>query len=378
MSDDRSPDLLGEIPKEVLHSLGEGVSLANSEGRIVFSNKAADRILGVETSDAPPEEWAEYYGVFLPEDRTRPFPADRYPLVRALKGERTRDVEMWVRNPGNPDGALITVTGEPLEDEHGTIRGAAVVFKDITVLRDVQTKLERANAQLRKIQREKDELAAFVVHDLKSPITAIMLSAEFLSDKLDVSAEDLKTLDDIQSSAKSLHRMVIDLLDIRLAEDGGLQPERVSVNVKSLLEDVANALRPEAVGSGTTLEVLDIVDDLVVSGDPELLRRVIQNLVSNCLKYASGGAVRMNARPREEPLHLITVEDDGPGVPPDLRDQIFKMWTKEERDERARHRDSRGIGLYFSRLATEVQGGHIWVEDSKLGGARFCVELPKG
>ena len=78
----------------VLNSLGEGVTLADSDGRIFFSNAEADWILGVAATDAPPEEWAGYYGVFLPDGET-PFPTEQYPLVRALKGRRRTALRCW-------------------------------------------------------------------------------------------------------------------------------------------------------------------------------------------------------------------------------------------------------------------------------------------
>ncbi|MDT8368140.1 MAG: ATP-binding protein [Longimicrobiales bacterium] len=360
----------------MLHSLGEGVSVANAEGRIVFSNAAADRILGIGATDASPEAWSDHFGVFLPEDRTTPFPTDRYPLVRALSGEDTTDVEMWIRNPGLPDGALVAVTGRPLENDDGRIVGATVVFRNITALRKAQDELRRTNERLKEVQRHKDELTAFVVHDLKSPLTSIMLSARLLIDRSDVSGEELEDLQAIDHSAETIHRMVLDLLDIRLAEDGLLRPHVTPVDLGSLLKDVTKTLRGRAGDSGTHLDVADSGDDLTVPADPELLRRVVQNLVDNCLKYAPGGTIRLRGQRPTAASLLVTVEDDGPGVPPDLRDEIFRMWTRTERDDRGRHRDSRGVGLYFARLAVEAHRGRIWVEDSDLGGARFCIELP--
>ena len=119
----------------VLHSLPDGVTLANLEGRILFSNEAADRILGVEAAtEATPDDWAEHYGIFLPDGET-PFPTADYPLVRALSGERTRDVEMFVRNASIADGALLSVSGQGLRDADNNLIGAAVVFRDVTELR---------------------------------------------------------------------------------------------------------------------------------------------------------------------------------------------------------------------------------------------------
>ncbi|HMJ13874.1 MAG TPA: EAL domain-containing protein, partial [Polyangiaceae bacterium] len=136
------------VPLAVLDSLGDGVVLVNAERRIVFSNKAAERILGVGASDADPETWAEHYGVFLPDGAAK-FPVNEYPLMRALSGEATDDVEMLIRNPELPDAVLIFVTGRPLRDPNQQIVGASVVFRDVTALRKAERELLRANEELR-------------------------------------------------------------------------------------------------------------------------------------------------------------------------------------------------------------------------------------
>ncbi|HET7786859.1 MAG TPA: PAS domain-containing protein [Myxococcales bacterium] len=120
----------GVVPLAVLDALGDGVTLADERGRIVFSNEAADRILGIPATDSRPEDWSAYYGVFMP-DGSGPFPSDQYPLVRALRGEETSGVEMLIRNPSNPAGVRITATGCPMRDENGRIAGASVVFRRV-------------------------------------------------------------------------------------------------------------------------------------------------------------------------------------------------------------------------------------------------------
>jgi len=367
------------VARELLNSLGEGVTLADADGRIVFSNRTADRLLGTAATDAPAEEWADHYGVYLPDDRATPFPADRYPLVRALEGETTHDVEMWIRNPGVPDGLLISATGRPIENDRGEIVGATVVFRDVTELRRAQDDLERTIEQLARTQRQKEELTAFVVHDLKGPISGIMLSAQFLLDQLELDEEDREALNDMYAGAEELHRMVLDLMDIQLAEHGRLQPDLVSVPVGDVLRDVARGYRALATAYGTELRVIDPSPVLAMKADVDLLLRIVTNVAANSFKYARGGTVRLGAHALDDPPRCrITVEDDGPGVPTELREEIFRMWNRLERDARGRHRDSRGIGLHFARHATEAQGGRIGVEDSDLGGARFWIELPQG
>ena len=367
----------GSPALDVLHALGEGVTLADRNGRIWFSNRAADRILGIGATHEDPERWADHYGVFLP-DRVTPFPTADYPLVRALAGEETRDVEMWIRNAGVPHGVLIAATGRPMLDREGALQGAAVVFRDITALRAAEDELRRSNRELAETQRRKDELAGFLVHDLKSPLTGILGLTDILMTEGRFQGDDLDALRHIGQAAATIHRMVLDLLDIQLAHDRGLEPRTVPVDPQQLLADVREALAPRAALSGHEIVVREPVRSLAVAADPDLLRRVVQNLADNCLKYAPPGRIVMGARPLAEASVLVEVEDSGPGVPLELRERIFEMYAKAEREEGSRHRDSRGLGLRFCRVVADAHGGRIWVEDNEPVGSRFCLQLPAG
>ncbi len=344
----------------VLQGLPSGVTLANADGRIVFSNASADRILGMgAATEATPGEWAEHYGVFLPDGQT-PFPTGEYPLVRALSGEHTSDVEMVIRNASTPDGAIISVSGQPLQDADGRITGAAVIFRDIT--------------RLRKAERLKDELTGFIVHDLKNPLAAILLTCG----SMEVSAIDEEQRADvitIREAAERLHRMVLDLLDLQLAEDGVLRLELASVALRPLLDEVAKAGRPRLQGRAQRL-VVGEVGPLSVRADEPHIFRVLMNLIDNCAKYGSqGGAVTMDVIASGAHVIVIRVSDDGPGVPPNLRERIFEKYAQAERGEGMRSRDSRGLGLRFCKVIVAAHGGQIWVEDAVPRGARFCVEL---
>ncbi len=120
------PDTLRAICK----SLDVGVAVADPQGRLVFFNPRAEEILGFGPEGVGPEEWAAVYGCFLP-DATTPFPPERMPLARALRGEAVRDEVMLVRNPARSGGAWIAVSATPLDGEGGAIRGGVVVFREI-------------------------------------------------------------------------------------------------------------------------------------------------------------------------------------------------------------------------------------------------------
>ena len=348
----------------VLHSLPHGVTLANTEGRIVFSNAAADKILGMSAAvEASPEDWADHYGVFLPDGQT-PFPTEEYPLVRAVQGERTEDVEMLVRNPQHPAGALIAVSGQPLRDEGGELIGAAVVFRDIT--------------ELRRAQRLKDELAAFIVHDLKNPLTAIIGTVDILVMEHDEDAELVEDLDTVRLAARRLNRMILNLLDTHVAEDGALEPNLADIDLADLLSDVrAAALGSVGGRQGEQRILLTAPEGRIVRVDRELIFRTLMNLVDNCLKYGpDDGRIWIDAEVTAAGGTRITVRDEGPGVPERLRERIFDKYTRVERVEGYRSKDSRGLGLRFCRVVADAHGGRIWVEDVEPTGARFFLELP--
>ncbi len=365
-------------PRAVLDSLGEGVTIANAEGRIVFSNEAADRILGMGATDRPPEEWAAHYGVFLP-DRTTPFPVDDYPLVRALRGEATDDVEMFVRNPSVPDGVRIAVTGRPRRDEGGAITGATVVFRDVTALRRAQEQLIESNEELRRAHQLKDELMAFVIHDLNGPLTGILALTELLLLDDSVGEEVYEHLVDIRGLGQSLQVIVRNLLDLRMAEDGVLRPSAEVLDVGPILGQLHEAVRPRALLAGKKVEIEGLGGDLRVLADSDLLWRTLHNLLDNSIKYApEGTAIRLNVRDQGDGTVRFRICDDGPGVPEEQRERIFDKYVRLERDPFARAREGRGLGLRFCRVATEAQGGRIWVEGGATQGACFCVEMPTG
>jgi len=218
----------GGLVWAALHAMGEGVTLAGPSGRIIYSNPAADRILGRAASPGDPDEWAEHYGVFVP-DTEDPFPTDQYPLVRALAGHETDGVEMLIRNPLRPEGALISVTGRPVRDADGAIVGAAVVFRDVTALR--------------LAERARRELMGFLVHDMKGPLTAILGNVGLLTMDEELEDQVRSALDDVSEAANSLHRMTLDLLDIHTAEDGRLEADLERVELRRVLEAAGSAAR---------------------------------------------------------------------------------------------------------------------------------------
>ena len=133
---------------EALSSLGDGVLIVDERMRLVHFNEAAERLFGANVISATPETWSAQYGIFHPDERTR-FAAEELPLVRALAGERVDDVEIYVRNGRSPAGVHLSCSACSLRDETGHVRGATVIFHDITRRRAQQNQLIEGERQKR-------------------------------------------------------------------------------------------------------------------------------------------------------------------------------------------------------------------------------------
>lgn len=128
--------------KAVLENLTEGVVVVDREGKFLFFNRVAKKILGMGSIDSSPSEWTSLFGCFLP-DGSRLISPGELPLIRSLQGEEVSDFEMLIKNPCVPEGVLIRANSIPLYDEKGALRGGVVWFRDVTAFKKAENHLER-------------------------------------------------------------------------------------------------------------------------------------------------------------------------------------------------------------------------------------------
>jgi PAS domain S-box-containing protein len=155
-----------------LGSLSEGVVVADPQGRFLLFNEAARRMVGMGSTDTGPTSWPEVYGCFLPDGVT-PYPADRLPLVLAIRGERTDDAEMLVRNPRVPEGVRLSVSGMPLRDERGVLHGGVITYRDVTARRRAEDALRKSLHRLEELRYAVDQAAIVTVADRKGAIVYV-------------------------------------------------------------------------------------------------------------------------------------------------------------------------------------------------------------
>ncbi len=249
--------------------------------------------------------------------------------------------------------------------------------KSLLQLRAQQEALAAQNAELKSLQRFKEETTAMLVHDLKSPLSAMMMNLDFALDDLPVDAEmgDVRTaLAESRAAGSKLFRMIANLLDIARSDDGRLVPKRCVVDVAELFERVTAEHAAEAQARRVTISTEAIVSE-PITADADILGRVLANLVENALRYTyAGGTILLGARRTspDGPVEL-TVTNNGRPIAPEWRPLVFDKYVQAG----AAHTTNRGLGLYFCKVAAEAHGGRIELicEPAKTC---FRIELPQG
>ena len=166
-----------QLTDTIFNSISDGVVAADASGNFTIFNPGAEKIIGIGPIDTKPDKWSENYGFFFP-DRVTPFPAEELPLVRALKGEASDEVEMFVRNRKVPDGVFISVSGRPLQDEEGAEKGGVVVFRDVTHRIIAEEALTQAFAQGRL------EIVETILHNIGNAINSVTVGLNVLQENL--------------------------------------------------------------------------------------------------------------------------------------------------------------------------------------------------
>jgi two-component system, sensor histidine kinase and response regulator len=240
-------------------------------------------------------------------------------------------------------------------------------------LREHYELIRRQRDDLLRHELQKEQIMAFVVHDLKNPVNSIDLQAQLLERIPELPERARRPILRIREQARLQLRLILNLLDISKSEEGRLEPIKQNIELAPLVAEVFAALELRAADAGVVLGQQLAADTLYA--DAELMRRVLENLVENAIRHApEGSMVRVEALAHELGLTLRVV-DAGPGVPVHARERVFERFARLVPDEGPRAEAGRGLGLTFCKLAVEAHGGRIRVEDADPGAA-FSIELP--
>jgi two-component system, OmpR family, heavy metal sensor histidine kinase CusS len=234
---------------------------------------------------------------------------------------------------------------------------------------------QAGNERLGRLQREKESLVQLIVHDLRSPLNAVMLSLEFVAQEVKrrhAGGDLSEALEDARSTAGRVSGMVSQILDTAKLEEGRLLLERSSIIAGDLLRRVRHQLAPMARDKAVEVRV-EAANDLMLRGDPRLFGRVIENLLSNSIRHAPSGGQILLAAVREGTTCRLSVHNNGVSIDVGDRERIFAKFQQGGDGARL---GGWGLGLYFCRMVVEAHDGTIAVEDTDGWPTSFIMRVP--
>jgi len=327
----------------------DGILGATREGVVTILNAQAAALLGVDSEEALGLPLADVLRLLDQDGRTwldvnRPFQS--LSIVRGVP-EQT-----WLNASGEE---VLTTARLVREGPLGQVLGIAVGLRS-----------GRGRALL---DRERSDLVATVAHELRSPLTGVKGFVQALLNRWDKLTDDQRKLmlTTVNADADRLARLIAELLDVARIDTGRLQLYPRESSAEVLVGRMVDSIE-----AGTSRSIsLEVEDDLPeVFADPDKFTQVVTNLVENAVRHGQGQvSVRLASLP-SLPGVRITVDDEGDGIPVELRRRVFtKFWTTGESG-------GSGLGMYIVGGLSRAHGGRVTIEDAPGGGARVMVDWP--
>jgi PAS domain S-box-containing protein len=354
-----------------LASIGDAVMATDAAEKITFINPAASELTGWTEEEALGRPLSDVFRIVNEESRA---PVES-PVARVIREGVVAALANHTLLIGR-DGREIPIddSGAPIRHEDGRLAGVVLVFRDITEQRQLERELENRARFLNDINRRKDEFLAMLSHELRNPLAPLRNCLTMLQMRgtLDASAQPLLGIMDRQVS--QLTRLVDDLLDVSRITTGKIKVLRGALALEHLVLKALEPLEPLLTRRRQRLETE--LEALSMEGDEARLTQVVVNLVENASKYTpAGGHIAVRLR-REGASALLTVEDDGIGIDPDLLPTVFELFTQADRSP-DRAQSGLGVGLALVRSLVELHGGSVSAHSGGLGrGSVFAVRLP--
>jgi PAS domain S-box-containing protein len=365
---------LFDILSNTIDSMVDAVLVADANGNVVISNPAAERLMGI-VSGSNSQEWSRPNEVSDPDGTI--LTLEQRPLMRAVRGETVKNVAMDARNKAQNKFSHLIANGGPIRDSSGQIKGAVVVYRDVTESRETERQLHHAQKM-----EAVGELTGGIAHDFNNILTVITGTIEILEDAVADKpglVAVAKMIDEAAGRGADLTQRLL-----AFARRQALQPRDVDVN--TLVVDVAKLLRPTL---GERIEIKTVLASNLKAAlvDPNQLTSALLNLAINSRDAMPEGGkltletsnvhldenyAKANTEVQPGDYVLVAVSDTGGGIPPDIRDRVFEPFftTKDV---------GRGTGLGLSMVYgfTKQSGGHVKIYSEVGHGTTIKLYLPR-
>ncbi|MFO0910480.1 MAG: ATP-binding protein [Isosphaeraceae bacterium] len=355
-----------------LMSIGDAVIVTDARGDVVLINPVAEDLTGWRPDQAVGLPLSEIYR--LSDEETGVPVVD--PVTRALRRGRmigrTSSVLLTAQ-----DGTRrpIDDSASPIRDDWGNVLGAVLVFRDVSRERHARDELRRALDLAEEASRAKDRFLAMLSHELRNPLTPVVLAADEMLRDPEMPRTHRESLEMIRQNVGLEVRLIDDLLDIMRIIRGKLPYRFERVDAHALVRRVAEICRGDVRDKQINLVVESLATEHHVQADPARLSQVLWNLIKNAVKFTpEGGTIRVQTESAQG-LFRVAVSDTGMGIDPGALPRIFNAFEQAE-DASTRHLGGLGLGLAISRSIAEAHGGTLVASSAGRGqGATFTLEL---
>jgi PAS domain S-box-containing protein len=354
--------------RRLIEIQGEGFGVVNSEERFVFSNPAADKIMGVPIGSLVGRSMDEFVSKETFEK------IKKQTTIRQEGNQSTYEME-FIRADGEERVLLVTAT--PTFNSTGEFESTLGIFLDITDRKRIEDELKQNESELKALNTTKDKLFSIIAHDLRGPIGTSADLIEVMMENFDnfSNEEQLKMLDILKNSAKSTYNLLETLLNWAIIQTGNpvFQPELF--NLTKCLSGTVDSILPTALSKNITI-IYEPGADIFSYADPNMIQTVFRNLIGNAIKYTfRGGDIKVSVNDLGQKTE-ITISDNGVGMDEETRMNLFSQ-NKTSSKYGTENEKGTGLGLVLCKEFIEKHGGHIRVESEKGKGSRFIFEIPK-
>lgn len=347
----------------ILHSIGDGVFVLDSQRIITLINDAACQISGHSREDLEGSPYQKYLHFLF--ERTKEENTGFIDEVYA-KGEVTQMTNHTIIVDKSGKEIPVDDSAAPIKDSIGRTIGCVVVFRDST--------------REREVDRAKSEFISVASHQLRTPLTGIKWYIEMLNEKNNIAnltGEQKEMIGSIHESTERMISLVNDLLNVSRIETGRkFNIERKETDFVPIVNEVIEEANIIAQPRGIALTVkANFPDKCMLWIDGQKIKEVISNLLSNAIKYSKrDGVIEINTEDNENEF-IISVKDQGVGIPEESQYRIFQKFFRAS--NAANETEGTGLGLYIAMNIVEGHNGRIWFQSKENEGSTFYVSLPK-
>ena len=372
--------------RKAIDTVEVGVTITDTNGKIIYTNPADARMHGYAV-----EELIGKHASIMGHEK----------LKRRMAPDEFSSAENWKRESVNirKDGSIFPVqlVSTGVVDDEGTPIGMITICEDILQRKQAELELRRTNQKLARVIteletliREKNDFLTIVSQDLKNPLSYVISITENI---LSLGSESFKpkelnqVLVDIRKSSHHMYELVTKLLDINRLESGDAVLQFDAIDLRVLVGKVINRHRDWSEAKRITLHFTPPEDEQIAYADPEATSRVLDNLISNAIKFtAPEKSIHIELLPYVNSDHLLRqgiirgvrcqVRDEGQGLTPEDFELMFDKFAQlSAKPTGGEH--SIGLGLFISKRLIEMMNGDVWAEsDGKGKGTTFIFELP--